>query len=303
MSTTSVLVTDPARELPLAKRRRPRTAGDWLLAVPGLALLLIAMIAPLIWFLWDSIADIGTSADIFANVIETVSDIIILDAAYYTAATSLVVTLICVVLAYPMAAALTLARGMFFNLLIGAIIVPYFTSTIVRTYAWMVLLGRGGIINQAMLDLGAIDAPMQLLYTHGAVILGMTYVLLPYMVLTIFTAMKAIDPRLLQAAQSMGSPGWYTFLRVYAPLTMPGVMSGSIIVFILSTGFFVTPALMGGKDDVMIGNLIQSEVEINLNWGLASIISIFALVFILALYWTYYRIANIGALIDQEDSR
>jgi ABC-type spermidine/putrescine transport system permease subunit I len=137
-----------------------------------------------------------------------------------------------------------------------SIVLPYFTSIIVRTFSWMVLLGEHGLVNNLLLAIGLTNAPLPLMYDRLGVLVGMSYVLLPYMVLTLYAAMRAIDPLLLRASASLGASGFYTFWRVYFPLSLPGVLSGALIVYILSIGFFITPALMGGQHDIMIAMLI-----------------------------------------------
>jgi ABC-type spermidine/putrescine transport system permease subunit I len=137
-----------------------------------------------------------------------------------------------------------------------SIVLPYFTSIIVRTFSWMVLLGEHGLVNNLLLAIGLTNAPLSLMYDRLGVLIGMSYVLLPYMVLTLYAAMRAIDPLLLRASASLGASGFYTFWRVYFPLSLPGVLSGALIVYILSIGFFITPALMGGQHDIMIAMLI-----------------------------------------------
>ena len=139
---------------------------------------------------------------------------------------------------------------------------------------------------------GLIGEPLELLYNRLSVIIGMTYVLLPYMVLTLYAAMKAVDPSLLRAAEGMGASPVMVFLRVFLPLTRHGVMAGSLIVFILAIGFFVTPALMGGPGDVMIAMLIEREVELTQNWPVAAMMTIVLLAVTLALYALYGRFAE-----------
>jgi ABC-type spermidine/putrescine transport system permease subunit I len=172
------------------------------------------------------------------------------------------------------------------------VVLPYFTSTIVRTYAWMVILGRNGIINQLLLGMGLVDEPLQLMYNRLGVLIGMTYVLLPYMVLTLFATMKSVDGRLLQAAAGMGARPMTIFTRVFFPLTFHGVMAGSLIVYILAMGFFITPALMGGPDDLMMAMLIEREVELSHNWPVAAIMTIILLVITLSLYAVYTRFSD-----------
>ena len=209
----------------------------------------------------------------------------------------LLVTAVALVVGYPIAYYMANRTGWRFALVLFCIIVPYFTSVIVRTYSWMVLLGRNGIINQALQSIGLIDAPMPLLYNKLGILIGMTYVLLPYMILTLYAAMRGIDPSLTRAAFGLGASRLYTFWRIYFPLSLHGVISGSLIVFILAIGFFLTPALMGGPGDVMIAMLIERSVEITLDWTTAAIMSIVLLVVTLVLYGVYYRLTDVRQMM------
>jgi len=210
---------------------------------------------------------------------------------------ALLVTLAVLLISYPIAYYMAHRGGLRFTLVLFCIIVPYFTSIIVRTYAWMVLLGRNGLINETLLKLGLIEQPLDLLYTQSAVVIGMVYVLLPYMVLTLFATMKSIDPSLMRAARGLGAGSLYAFRRVYFPLSLHGVISGSLIVFILAIGFFITPALMGGPGDVMIAMLIERAVEITLDWPGAAVMSLVLLALTLALYAVYYRVTDLQRMM------
>jgi putative spermidine/putrescine transport system permease protein len=206
---------------------------------------------------------------------------------------SLLVTAVVLLIGYPIAFYLANSGGLRFTLVIFCIIVPYFTSVIVRTYSWMVLLGRNGIVNQVLLQLGLVDQPLALLYNKLGIVIGMTYVLLPYMVLTLYAAMKGIEPSLVQAARALGASDAYVFRRVYFPLTLHGVISGSLIVFILAIGFFITPALMGGPSDVMVAMLVERSVEIMLDWQSAAVMSLLLLAVTLVLYALYARVTDL----------
>lgn len=210
---------------------------------------------------------------------------------------SLLVTAFTLLAGYPLAYYLANSTGWRFALVLFCIIVPYFTSVIVRTYAWMVLLGRNGLVNQALRAAGLTDAPLPLLYNKLGIVIGMSYVLLPYMILTLYSAMRGIDPSLVRAAHGLGAGRAYAFRRIYFPLSLHGVISGSLIVFILAIGFFVTPALMGGPSDVMIAMLIERSVEITLDWPSAAFLSLLLLAATLALYAVYYRVTDVRRMM------
>ena len=278
-------------------KRPPRFDDGTPFIVPAVLLLTLVFVGPLVWFFARTLAGLGGPGEIASYAWAVVTSKAVLTALSTTNGIALAVTLLVLAISYPVAYHLTNHRGWRFTLVLFCIVVPYFTSIIVRTYSWMVLLGRNGLVNQMLLGLGLVDEPLALLYTKTGVLIGMVYVLLPYMVLTLFAAMKAIDPRLMQAARGLGAGGFYAFTRVYLPLSIHGVISGSLIVFILSIGFFITPALMGGPADVMIAMLIERSVEITFDWGAAAVMSLLLLAATLALYAVYYRVTDVRRMM------
>ena len=187
---------------------------------------------------------------------------------------SVTVTLLALVLGYPLAFLLATARPRAAGLMLAGIVLPLWTSVLVRTYAWMVLLGRRGLVNEALQSAGAVDAPLPLLYNRLGVTIGMVHVLLPFMVLPIYSVMKGVDVDLLKAAQNLGATRWQAFVRVYLPLSAAGVAAGCLLVFVSALGFFVTPALLGGRGDMMIAMLIETQVRELLDWGFASALAV-----------------------------
>lgn len=195
-----------------------------------------------------------------------------------------IVTVISLLLAYPVAYVLSTASPRWVLVGLVFLMLPFWTSILVRTYAWMILLGRNGVINQALLAAGLTDKPVALIYNTTGVIIGMVHVLLPYMVFPIYSAMLRVDRDLLRAAEGLGASGWSVFRRVFLPLTMPGVIAGTALVFILSLGFYITPALLGGGKVVMIAVLIEQQVRQFLEWGFAAALSILLLVSAVLVY-------------------
>jgi len=253
--------------------------------------------APLAWFFAQTLILDPDADPLWSQIVSVVTSRSVLQAIVTTNWIALVVTLLVLILGYPIAYYLANRSGLRFTLVIFCIVVPYFTSIIVRTYSWMVLLGTNGLINQALVHLGLVDTPVKLLYNQPAIVIGMTYVLLPYMVLTLYAAMKTIDPTLMRAAKSMGASGPMIFRRIYFPLTLHGVISGALIVFILAIGFFITPALMGGPGDIMIAMLIERSVEITIDWASAAVMALLLLAATLVLYSFYYRLTDIRRLM------
>jgi ABC-type spermidine/putrescine transport system permease subunit I len=210
---------------------------------------------------------------------------------------ALIVTVTVLLIGYPVAYYMTTARGPGVSIVVLSVVLPYFTSIIVRTFSWMVLLGEHGLVNDTLLAAGLIRNPLPLMYNRLGVLIGMSYVLLPYMVFTLYAAMRAIDLSLMRAAESLGASRFYSFWRVYFPLSLHGILSGALIVYILSVGFFITPALMGGQHDIMIAMLIDRSLEVAVDWPSAALMSLALLAVTLLLYVIYYRVTDIRRLI------
>jgi ABC-type spermidine/putrescine transport system permease subunit I len=197
---------------------------------------------------------------------------------------ALVTTLVCVGIGYALAYWI---RGLSSGKQIAAltlVVLPFWISILVRTYAWIVLLGNAGLVNRALLALGLVGSPLSILYNEGGVIIGTVNVLLPFFVLPLFAAMVRIDPRLLQAAASLGASRRTIFWRVFFPLTVPAVLAGAILVFILTLGFYITPAVLGGGRVTMIANLLDLLINQLANWEFAAAVSTVLLVLVLSCY-------------------
>ncbi|WP_118136900.1 ABC transporter permease [Oceanicella sp. SM1341] len=193
-------------------------------------------------------------------------------------------SVICLLLAYPLSYFLATARPSVAALGLAFVLLPFWTSLLIRTYAWMVLLGRSGVINSTLMGLGLIDRPVALMYNTTGVIIGTVHYLLPFMVFPVYAAMKRVDPNLMLAAYGLGATHWGVFRKVYLPLTLNGVFAGFALVFIISLSAYVTPALLGGGRVVMIANLIQMQVSQLLNWPLAGALSVAIMVAAFAVY-------------------
>ena len=190
-------------------------------------------------------------------------------------------TLICLLLGYPMAYGIVRAPRNWRGLLLLLVILPFWTSFLIRVYAWIGLLKGNGIINNALLALGLIDQPLTLLNNAFAVYLGIVYSYLPFMVLPLFAQLEKLDPVLLEAAADLGCRPWRAFLRVTLPLSLPGIAAGTLLVFIPAVGEFVIPDLLGGPDDLMIGKVLWDEFFTNRDWPVASAVAIAMLVLLL----------------------
>jgi putative spermidine/putrescine transport system permease protein len=210
---------------------------------------------------------------------------------------AVVVTLVCVLLAYPTAFVLVRLRGGLRAVAFYCVLVPFWISLLVRTYAWMLLLGTQGPINAALVAVGLVSRPLPLLFNTTGVLIGMVHVLLPYAILPIYAAMVKVDARLLLASDGLGAAPTTTFRRVYLPLTLPGVTAGAVFVFLLALGFFVTPALLGGLGSLTVATLIETLVNERLAWALAAAASFALLGTILGLLAVTARFVSLGAVL------
>ena len=205
----------------------------------------------------------------------------------------LVVTLLCLALGFPLAYKLAQLPPRISNLLMILVLLPFWTSLLVRTAAWVVLLQREGPINDALQALRLTDAPLQLVYNRFGVYIAMTHILLPFMVLPLYSVMRGIRPEYTRAAASLGARPLIAFWRVYLPQTVPGIAAGCLLVFILAIGYYITPALVGGANDQMVSYFVAFFTNQTVNWGMASALGTVLLIATLCLYALYARIIGI----------
>lgn len=208
---------------------------------------------------------------------------------------SMMITVSCILLGYPVAWLLANLPMRSANALMILVLLPFWTSLLVRTSAWKVLLQQQGVINEILVWLGFVDDANRLILMNNSTgtIIAMTHILLPFMILPLYSVMKTIQPTYLRAAKSLGATNWTAFWRVYFPQSVPGIGAGSILVFILAIGYYITPEIVGGTDGVFISNRIAYHISRSLNWGLAAALGTILLVLVLALYWLYDRIVGI----------
>lgn len=206
------------------------------------------------------------------------------------------VTVLCLLLAYPVAWLLANLPARQSNRLMLLVIIPFWTSLLVRTTAWYVLLQPNGVINGLLSGLGLVSQPLPLIFNRTGVLIGMTHIMLPFMILAIYSVMKGISPVYLRAAQSLGARPLTAFVRVYVPQTLTGVGAGCFLVFVLSLGYYITPALLGGAGDEMISQLISMQTNQQLNWGLAGALSAYLVIFTAIFYYIFNRLVGIDRL-------
>lgn len=248
------------------------------LVLPALALVLVVMMWPLLRLLYGSLMTPSFSLEKYG---ELLSDGVSVTILTRTMVMSLIVTVVTLLLAYPYAYAMTKVSPRTRALLMALVLMPFWTSLMARTFAWLVLLQDTGVVNSL---LGAIGVgPLALIRNTTGVTLGMTQVLLPFMVLPLYSTMSKIDGRLMTAAISLGAPGRVAFRRVYLPLSMPGVVAGLTLVFIMSIGFYITPQILGSPQQAMISQLIATKIDRLLDFGSAGALSAVLIVITLLL--------------------
>lgn len=229
----------------------------------------------------------------FGNYVFLASDRLYLVAYLNSIKIAFFSTLICLVVGYPMAYAIARARPAWRTGLLMLIILPFWTSFLIRVYAWIGILGDNGVINNLLIWLGIVGQPIQMLQTDFAVYVGITYSYLPFMILPLFATLQRLDDSLLEAAADLGCPPWRTFLTITLPLSLPGIVAGSLLVFIPAVGEFVIPALLGGPDTVMIGRVLWDEFFANRDWPVASAVAIVVVLLLVApimlIQWLYGR--------------
>ena len=287
----------------IPNRRRGRGDGPGLWPVvksalppalwPAIGFLAVLYVLPLGQVLPLSVVEPTPGIDNYVRLATTPLYALVLENTFEI---SLVVAAICLILGYPTAYLLATCRPQVRSILLVFVLVPFFTSILVRTYSWIFLLGWKGIINTTLLAGGVIDEPLELLYNRFGVIVGMVHVLLPYMILILFSVMRGIDRKLVAAAASLSATPFTAFRRVYLPLSLPGIGSGFLLVLVLALGFFITPAMLGGPKDLMIANVIAYQIGV-LKWGFASALAVVLLVvsiaFLVVTQWFFGGVSAI----------
>lgn len=273
-----------------------RLRGDLLrlgLLAPLLAYLMAFFVYPTMQMLALAVNENGLTVAHFERLLTTP---VYLQVLWITFRTALVVTALCVLLGYPVAYLLTTASRGAAGLLLLFVVLPFWSSFLVRTFSWMILLQERGVINQALLGLGLVRSPLRLMYHRTGVYIGMVHVLLPYSILTAYTVMRGVDLALVRAAYTLGAGPTRAFLRVFLPLSLPGVAAGGLLVFVLSLGFFITPALLGGRTDVMMAQVIENQVNLLGNWHFGSALAALLLGVTVAIYVAYERLLGLDTL-------
>jgi ABC-type spermidine/putrescine transport system permease subunit I len=236
----------------------------------------------------------------FGHYLDVLSDGVFLLALRNTLFFALATAFLTALLGYPVALLVASVGPTLGGVLLLLVMVPFWTSILVRAYAWIVLLGRGGLINTGLIEIGIINTPLPLLFNATGVIIGMVHVMLPYMILPVLNSMKRLNPNVLAAADSLGASRSQVFLRVLLPLTAPGVMGGFVLVFVISLGFFITPALMGGPRNLVSAKLLHEQITQQLAWPEAAAVAMVILVLTLGTFVICARVFGLRGSMSMD---
>jgi putative spermidine/putrescine transport system permease protein len=265
-----------------------------MLVVPGLVFLAVCFGYPLLEMALRSFTDPSLAAN-YGEIFDTS---IYARSLRTTFQTALIVTVVCLLIAYPYAYVMSKARTSVAIVLGVLVMVPFWMSLLVRTYAWSVWLQDTGVINWTLMEIGLIEEPLSLIRNTLGTTIGITHIMLPFMILPLFAVMRRIDPELTTAAESLGAPPLTAFRRVYMPLSLPGVYAGALLVFVLTLGFYITPALLGSPSNAMFSELIVNQVSQQLNFGVGAALGMVLLVVTLLALWLGSRLVGLNRLVD-----
>ncbi|UFH50748.1 ABC transporter permease [Pseudomonas sp. KNUC1026] len=255
--------------------------------VPALLFLGLFFFAPLIGLLLRGVLEptpgLHNYAELFANSAYA-------RVLFNTFSVAALVTVFSVLLGFPLAWAITLVPRGWGRWLLNIVLLSMWTSLLARSYAWLVLLQASGVVNKALMALGIISQPLELVHNLTGVTIGMTYIMIPFIVLPLQATMQAIDPMVLQAGAVCGASPWTNFWRVFIPLCRPGLFSGALMVFVMALGYYITPALLGGAQNMMLPEFIVQQVQSFLDWGLASAAAALLILITLVLFYCYLKL-------------
>lgn len=266
------------------------------LSFPALLLVIVVLVVPIGWLFWLSfLSDTGelslehyrrlASQASYARIFRTTFEV------------SFITTALCILLGYPLAYLLAQLPRRLAALCMIAVLLPFWTSVLVRTYAWLVLLQRQGLVNSWGMDLGLWQEPLPLVHNLTGTLIGMTHIMLPYLILPLYGSMRTISGDYVRAAANLGASPVRAFWSVYLPLSLPGLAAGATIVFILCLGFYVTPALLGGGKVILVSMRIATDIEMFFNWGAASALGVVLLVLTVALLWVASRVVGFDRVL------
>ncbi len=278
------------------KHQRREQALMLALTLPALLVILLLVVLPVGWLAWQSVYHNGFTLEHYRRIFN--------EAIYWrsfalTFEISLLVTALALVLGYPIAYAASSAPRGWSILILALVVLPFWTSVLVRAYAWLALLQRNGVINHLLEDLGLIHEPLALVHNTFGTVIATLHILLPFMVLPLYATMQKIPHDLLQAGASLGAGPALVFWKVFLPLSLPGVLAGSTLVFVLTLGFYITPELLGGGRTIMVSMLVSRNVELYDQWGAASAVGVVLLAAVGAIFFVVSRIIPLDRVLGQ----
>lgn len=282
----------------MARRKRKLTWVQLLSLGAALVYLAAFFIVPVGALAFSSVQVDGEMS--IANYAEVTTDGYYLGVFAETARIGLLSTILTIVLSYPIAAWLSGLSNRALAVFMVFVIIPYFTNTVVRTFAWIVILGREGALNSVLIAAGITQQPLEILYNDTGVMIGLVYVFLPLAILIQFAVMRGIDGNLLRAAETMGASKVRAFVKVYLPLSMPGVIAAALLVFIECVGAYITPALMGGQNNTMVAQIIERQVRQGLDFGTAAAVVVILGLVVSIAYVVYDRITGMTTLFEDK---
>ncbi|AEG57838.1 ABC transporter permease [Sinorhizobium meliloti] len=263
-----------------------RRLTDFDLTLPALGLLILFFVLPVAMLLTRSVTEPVPGLGNYAELLGSSTYLRIFANTFIVSG---LVTFVSLLIGFPVAWALAIMPSRAASIVFAILLLSMWTNLLARTYAWMVLLQRTGVINKMLLGMGLIDTPLPLVNNLTGVTIGMTYIMLPFIILPLYGVIRKIDPAILQAAALCGANRWQSLVRVLLPLAMPGMAAGALMVFVMSLGYFVTPALLGGTSNMMLAELIAQFVQSLVNWGMGGAAALVLLVVTLALYAVQLR--------------
>ena len=265
------------------------------LAVPALVLVTFALFIPVGWLFYLSV--IGEDGGLTLEHYERMLHPVYRKVLETTFTISGLVTVICIAMGYPGAYLMAQAGPKLRAVMLICVMLPFWTSLLVRTYAWLILLQRRGMVNDVLKDLGIIDIPLRLMHNFTGTTIGMAHIMLPFLVFPLFASMLAIDRDYMRAASNLGASPTRAFWEIYFPLTLPGLFAGVVLVFVLCLGFYVTPALLGGGRVIMWSMQIESNIALYANWGAASALGVVLLVVTLLILWGVNKLFRVDKVL------
>lgn len=272
-----------------ARERR----GLALLFAPGLVIAVLLLFLPIGWLFWFSFVDAagGLTFEHYTRIWTEGAYVAIFATTFKI---SILVTGICLLIGYPLAYCLSQLPSRWAGILLLGVLMPFWTSVLVRTYAWLVLLQRKGIVNEFLIDLGIVDQPLRLVHNLTGTVIGMVHIMLPFLVLPLYAAMRSIDGTYVRAAANLGASPTKAFFQIYLPLSMPGLVAGLVLTFILCLGFYITPAVLGGGRVQMIAQRVEASVHLFPTWGPASALGVVLLILtVLMLVFSHWLIGRL----------